>query len=60
MKKKEQVWIVINKVHGAYVDYRYTRKEMKRHHCDTLGYMHFDEAKAKGDRCVKAVLQYVL
>lgn len=57
MAKKEDIWIVVGH-HGAYVDYRYTRKQMKQHHCDTMGYNHFDEAKAKGDKCIKAVLSW--
>lgn len=59
-KKTEKVWIVVNKNHGSYVDWRHTRKEMKRHHCETLGYMNFKEAQAKGDKCVKAILKYEL
>jgi len=56
--KEEKVWIVVNDRLGAYVDFRFTRKEMKRHHCETCGYMNFEEAEAKGDKCVRAILQY--
>lgn len=59
---KEIVWIVVG-VHGAYVDWRHTRKEMKEHHCLSLGLekdgkADWEQAKAKGDRCVKAILSY--
>lgn len=56
--KKETVWIVVNKHCGPYVDHRQTRKDMKQHHCNTLGLMSWEEAKAKGDKCIKATLTY--
>lgn len=54
---KQTVWIVIG-TYGAYTDHKYTRKDMKQHHCDCFGYMSWNEAKAKGDKCVKATLIY--
>lgn len=57
MAKAEKVWVVVGKDGEAYVDFRYTRKDMKQHHCDTLGYMSWKEASAKGDRCVQATLK---
>lgn len=60
MKKKEQVWIVVNKKNEPYVDHRYTRKAMRQHHCDTQGYIKWSEALKEGDKCVKAILQYIL
>lgn len=47
MKKKEQVWIVVNKKNEPYVDHRYTRKAMRQHHCDTQGYIKWSEALNK-------------
>lgn len=61
-EQTQQVWVVVG-VHGAYVDWRHTRKEMKEHHCLTLGLekngrADWGQAKAKGDRCVKALLKW--
>lgn len=58
-KKKEKVWIVVG-VHGAYVGWHFTKKMMMQHHIDAYGYMKWKQAYDKGDRCIKAVLQYVL
>lgn len=58
--KKENVWIVTSKNHGAYVDFRFTKRDMIRHHCETLGYVKWKDAYAKGDRCVKATIKYNL
>jgi hypothetical protein len=51
------VWVVMG-VHGLYVDFRFTKKEMIRHHCDTLGCT-WDAARAKGDKAVKMWLSDV-
>lgn len=59
---KHKAWIVVG-VHGPYVDWRLTRKEMIEHHCLSLGLEKngrpdWRQAKAKGDRCIKAVITY--
>jgi len=58
MVKIIKVWVVYDTVQKLeFVDYRYTRKDMKQHHCDTLGLMSWKEAAAKGHVCIKATLK---
>lgn len=58
-KVKEAVWIIVG-VHGTYVGFWYTRRDAQQGHIDHLGYMKWSEAYAKGDRCIKAILQYTV
>lgn len=56
-KNIETVWIVTG-LYGPYVDFRYTRKDMKAHHVQSMGYLDWKEAKRNGDKCIKAKLIY--
>lgn len=54
-RKSHEVWVVTGHS-GLYVDFRYTKKDMIRHHCQSLGYITWKQAYAKGDRVIKSKL----
>lgn len=58
MKIKFDAWIIVNDVNGPYVDYRFTKKEMIRHHLETMGHNSWKDAKSFGDRAVKVKISY--
>ena len=47
-------WVIIG-VHGLYVGWHYTRKDMINQHCSDLGRT-WKQCRAKGDRCIKVTL----
>ncbi len=49
-------WIIVG-VNGAYEDWKLTKREMIRHHCQSLG-INWTQARYKGDRAVKCSIRY--